>query len=241
MVNASKLSREPRLVARVVLSSAATVTLHDPAAEPLKLEHETVQNLFVLGLQVASHKQQHRAAPKPKLTLEGRAQFFVGQVDLGRKRGLRAVRDGLEHCVGALAGELLRTSSGGSDAQDNSDGPDRDPALIDPSAEPPGVVENELYVEMWRVNDSFDAIADFAVGEGSVVLTRQGKPQLVLLAWDEHCQQQARDAQLRAAYWSAVRSGVRPPWPPDPSARSADAGAAALRPTADDAGSSHDR
>lgn len=238
-MTAQRLAHDSHLGARAVLSPEATVTLHDPAAEPLSLEHATVQYLFVTGVELPGHDKDRRTTRKPKLTLEGRAQFLVGHVDLGRKRGLRAVRDGLEHCIGVLAGDHLQTATNRLAETDRPDESDRDPALTDPSPEPPGVVDDGLYVEMWRAGDNFDAVADLALGEGSVVLTHHGTPQLVLLAWDEHCEQRERDAQVRAAYWSVVRAGARSSRPPGSAAPSPDTTPAAPHP--DHAGSGHDQ
>ncbi|GCD19289.1 hypothetical protein CTKZ_08510 [Cellulomonas algicola] len=240
-MTAPKGSRDLRPAARAFLSPEAAVTLHDAAAEPLTLEHDTVQNLFALGVQLAARDRRRRTTNKPRLTLEGHAQFLVGHVDLGRKRGLRAVRDGLEHCIGAFAGEQLQTATAEPDASHSPHRSGRDPASTDPMPEPAGLIDGGLYVERSRAGDNFDAIVDLALGEGIVVLTRHGAPQLVLLAWEEHCLQRERDAQLRAAYWSAVRTGERPSQPPDPTAAPPGAGPAAPQPDTDEVGSGHDR
>ncbi|GCE75643.1 type II toxin-antitoxin system prevent-host-death family antitoxin [Cellulomonas biazotea] len=183
--------KSPRVDVRVVLPEGEHVVLAIPGDEPVVLEDDIVAALLAIGLDLRPVSRS-RKQERPRLEVDDRVQFLVGGTDLGAKRGLRAVRDGLAIAV-QVGLEEARAQAERRHAEAAPSGPT-----------PVGVDAPELVMDVAGVEQSFDEVfARVERDEVRVVLTRDGRRVAVMVSWGRWRRLNERLARERLAYWTA--------------------------------------
>ncbi|KQS98717.1 hypothetical protein ASG23_13300 [Cellulomonas sp. Leaf395] len=121
---------------------------------------------------------------------------MVGSMDVGPKRGLRAVRDGLERSLRVIA-EI--------DGAATTHAPEESAEPADHDA--PRTAPTEMFVDVDRASADFTDLVDAVRSGTRVVLTERGEARAVMIDWGAYCELNYRLAHVQAGYWSAWRRG----------------------------------
>lgn len=205
---------------RVVIPKGRHVTLEVPGEPPWELDDELVQRLIDVGLHLPPEHRQ----PKPervRLVVDGRAKFVVDGRDIGAKKGLRAVRDAvswaIRRAVDATRASQDETDTGVPDPGDMpGGGPNASAATANelPSAAPGGQARLdpgapvERYVDVENATHQLDELVNQVAAGARAVVTRDGIPAAVMVAWSTWCKLNADLAREEYAYWSSWDQGV---------------------------------
>lgn len=182
----------------VDLPPGSKVQLSMPGEPAEDLDPATVARLFAIGLRFGrgDRPSSTKAALELPLLLHGPVRFLVGSMDVGPKRGLRAVRDGLERSFRVIA-EI--------DGSATTRGPDESAEPADRDA--PRTAPTEMFVDVDRAGADFTDLVDKVRSGTRVVLTERGEPRAVMIDWGAYCDLNYRLARVQAGYWSAWRRG----------------------------------
>lgn len=184
----------------VELAPGASARIEEVDHAPGVLSVAAVNELFVLGL----HAPQDDAPPRTgrsfsQIVLAGEAEFRIGEVDLGRERGLEIVNRGFACAL--EAGRMALIEQWANPQQPESSG-----ALRPEDDEPRGDLETVLDVneaaERWD-----ELIEAVAADRRRVVLLVGREPSAVLLAWSSYTLLREQQAQVAAAYWAHWHTG----------------------------------
>lgn len=197
----------------VELSARTRVSLEQQGAVPVTLSHDSIQRLFALGLQTGPLPQQDTLPEALTLSIDGPVRYWVGNVEFGRRKGARALADG-----------LVRAIEVGLDEHPTAP-PKRSPRT--PAGERPRQADEtavDVRVAVWLAADDLDSVLDVVATGKRVVLTDRGEPVGMLIGWGEYCTLREQQSTAEARYWASQREDR-----PTPAGAPRDATAATAR------------
>lgn len=200
-----------------VVGGPPSVVLTSVDNASTELGSDLLEPLFRLGLMLGPLRPG-RSKSTSQLVIEGDVRFLVGKVDIGRRRGMRALRDGFEQAVDRVARDLEHRPPAAS----TTDVPGRSsptsvprptagsaPELLEASraranegSRPP-----EEFVEVDAFIADVDSWLDVVEHGTHVTLTRQGRSVAGVVPWEWVRAHQEKLAWIETAYWSAWVDG----------------------------------
>lgn len=197
--------KRPQLEAvlpRVEFGPGTSLTLETDGEPPETFDLETVSLMFAVGVSVPERTRFPESPSNTRLVLNGPARFLVGTLDVGAKRGMNAVRRGLEEAIDVGARDLHEQQSA-KDAPALEDGPVRWRATSEPDeGERPHVI-----VTVEDFGESIDELLEKANAGTDVIITRGGVQVAALVGWAWYARQREHLARLAVAHWAAWRTG----------------------------------
>lgn len=181
---------------RVVAPSGKPVVLEIPGEDPLVFDQALADSTFTIGLNVPP-EYRHPKREKFRLVADKRTRFLVAERELGAKRGLRVMRDGLEWAIdNAVSRHQEQVEETAWDA--SRAGSEASPAQS----------SRERHFDVEDAAARFDELVDLARAGTRVVLTRDDQPAAVLVSWAAWCALNAELTWNESAYWSSWTGGV---------------------------------
>lgn len=182
---------EATVPVRVKLPARTRVSLEQQGAPPVMLSHDALQRLFALGLQTGPLPRQDASSETSTLSIDGPVRYWVGNVELGKKKGGRALADGLVRAIevglddsATESARSLRTPRGARQRQ-------------------PDAAEADARVALWLAADDLDSVLDVVATGKRVVLTDRGEPVVTLIGWVEYCSLREQQSTAEARYWAS--------------------------------------
>ncbi|HEY4753948.1 MAG TPA: type II toxin-antitoxin system prevent-host-death family antitoxin [Candidatus Limnocylindrales bacterium] len=179
-----------------------TVTLETKGLPPERLDLDTVELMFGIGLTVPEQLRSPEQDSSSRLVLTGSARFLVGTLDLGVKRGLKVSVRGLATAVDTGLRRVREEKTPDAPAAEDDQQPWR--VSFEPDDEDD---RRQVIVTAHDLAASIDDLIEQVDDGTDVIVTQRGVQVAALVGWSWYARQGEHRARLSAAHWAALRTG----------------------------------